>query len=147
MLNKENISRCFLLVTSFSGIAQERVIFETELVDKISGFWNGQLLGNFMGFPFENLYIEEPIPVLVDRVYTANYSGSPELKINRTDRRGHVPTIVALLGGVLSDDDTDIEFVILHAVEKYGLDLNYTEITKVEKVLFKGGSLIVAKVQ
>jgi hypothetical protein len=32
--------------------------------------------------------------------------------------------------GAWSDDDTDIEFVTLHAVEKYGLDINYQEITE-----------------
>ena len=32
--------------------------------------------------------------------------------------------------GAFADDDTDIEFVTLHAVEQYGLDLNYVEITK-----------------
>jgi hypothetical protein len=37
------------------------------------------------------------------------------------------------LGGAWSDDDTDIEFVTLHAVEKYGLDINYNEITEVWK--------------
>jgi hypothetical protein len=32
--------------------------------------------------------------------------------------------------GAWSDDDTDIEFVTLHAVEKYGLDITYPEITE-----------------
>ena len=37
------------------------------------------------------------------------------------------------LGGAFSDDDTDIEFVTLHAVEKYGLDITYPEITQMWK--------------
>ena len=110
--------------------ADERVISHDELMDKISGFWIGQLLGNYIGFPFENNYVEEPIPVLVDRVYTADYDGSPELKINSKDRRGFIPLMAETLGGAFSDDDTDIEFVTLHAVEKYGLDITYPEITQ-----------------
>ena len=110
--------------------AKERVISHEELIDRISGFWIGQLLGNYIGFPFENNYVEEPIPILVDRVYTADYEGDPELKINARDRRGHIPIMVNALRGAFSDDDTDIEFVTLHAVEKYGLDITYPEITQ-----------------
>lgn len=113
--------------------AKERVISHDELMDKLSGFWNGQLLGNYMGFPFENLYVDEPVPVLVDRVYTANYDGDPALKINSKDRRGHIPVLASALRGAFSDDDTDIEFVTLHAVEKYGLDITYPEITQIWK--------------
>ena len=38
------------------------------------------------------------------------------------------------LGGAFSDDDTDIEFVTLHAVEKYGLDITYPEIPQMWKI-------------
>lgn len=113
--------------------AEERVISHDELMDKMSGFWIGQLLGNYIGFPFENNYVEEPIPVLVDRIYTADYDGSPELKINSKDRRGFIPLMAQTFGGAFSDDDTDIEFVTLHAVEKYGLDITYPEITQMWK--------------
>ena len=112
------------------AVAKERVISHDELMDKMSGFWIGQLLGNYIGFPFENNYVEEPIPVLVDRIYTADYDGDPELIINRNDRRGYIPLMAGTLGGAFSDDDTDIEFVTLHAVEKYGLDITYPEITQ-----------------
>lgn len=111
----------------------ERVITHDELMDKLSGFWIGQLLGNYIGFPFENKYVEEPVPILVDRVYTAGYDGDPELMINSRDRRGHIPVLVSALRGAFSDDDTDIEFVTLHAVEKYGLDITYPEITQMWK--------------
>ena len=113
--------------------AKERVISHDELMDKLSGFWIGQLLGNYIGFPFENNYVEEPIPIFVDRIYTADYDGDPELIINRNDRRGHIPLMAGTLGGAFSDDDTDIEFVTLHAVEKYGLDITYPEITQMWK--------------
>lgn len=116
-----------------AAFAAERAISHNELIDKLSGFWIGQLLGNYIGFPFENRYVKQPIPILVDRIYTADYDGVPELKINRTDRRGHVPVLVGALQGAFTDDDTDIEFVTLHAVEKYGLDINYAEITQAWK--------------
>lgn len=126
--------RClrFLVVVWIAAVGlrgEERIISHDELMDKLSAFWIGQILGNYIGFPFENLYIEEPIPVLVDRVYTANYDGDPELKLNRNDRRGHIPIMCGAVKGAFSDDDTDIEFVTLHAVEKYGLDITYPEIT------------------
>ena len=113
--------------------AKERVISHDDLMDKMSGFWIGQLLGNYIGFPFENNYVEEPIPILVDRIYTADYDGDPKLTINSNDRRGHIPLMAGTLGGAFSDDDTDIEFVTLHAVEKYGLDITYPEITQMWK--------------
>ena len=77
---------------------------------------------------FENRYVEEPIPILIDRIYT--YKDDANLKINRQDWRGHLPIMIDAFWGAFADDDTDIEFVTLHAVEQYGLDLNYTEITQ-----------------
>ena len=113
--------------------AEERAISHEELMDKLSGFWIGQLLGNYFGFPFENKYVDEPVPILVDRVYTADYDGDPALNLNNRDRRGYVPIMVNALRGAFSDDDTDIEFITLHAVEKYGLDITYPEITQMWK--------------
>ena len=111
--------------------AEERAISEEELLDKISGLWLGQLVGNYMGFPFENLYVDEPVPILVDRIYT--YADDETLKINRDDLRGYIPIFTAAVEGAFSDDDTDIEFVTLHAVEKYGLDITHAEITEMWK--------------
>lgn len=122
-----------VLVASIDLQAKERAISHEQLVDKLSGFWIGQLLGNFIGFPFENRYVDEPVPVLVDRVYTAKYDGEPALELNREDRRGYVPISCHALKGAFSDDDTDIEFVTLHAVEKYGLAITYPEITQMWK--------------
>lgn len=103
------------------------------LTDKIHGYWIGQLAGNYVGFPFENLYTEEPIPVLIDRYYTFKDADSLSLKMNLEDRRAYTNIMADAMGGAWSDDDTDIEFVTLHAVEKYGLDLNYQEITQMWK--------------
>ena len=41
-----------------AAFAAERAISHNELIDKLSGFWIGQLLGNYIGFPFENRYVK-----------------------------------------------------------------------------------------
>ena len=129
--------RCWLVVimlllgmASVSG-AGERTISRAELLEKISGFWIGQLVGNYMGFPFENVYEAEPCPFLVDRYYT--WRDDPAIRMNREDLRGFVPIFAGAFEGAFSDDDTDIELVTLHAVETYGLDLTYPEITSMWK--------------
>lgn len=124
----------FALIAAVSAVgaqAAEREISEEELLDKFSGFWIGQIVGNYVGFPFENNYVDEAIPVFVDRIYT--YADDPSLDINREDLRGFIPILAAAVEGAFSDDDTDIEFVTLHAVEKYGLDITYAEITEMWK--------------
>jgi hypothetical protein len=95
-----------------------------ELRDKLSGYWLGQLVGNYVGFPFENLYEDEPIPMLVERYCNYKDAGELGLKMNLSDRRGYVDIMADAMGGAWSDDDTDIEFVTLHAVEEYGLDIH-----------------------
>lgn len=120
-----------LLVCLSSTLAVERTLSRDELIEKISGFWIGQLVGNYMGFPFENVYEKEPCPFLVDRYYT--WQDDRRIRMNREDLRGFVPIFAAAFEGAFSDDDTDIEFVTLHAVEKYGLDINYDEITMMWK--------------
>lgn len=111
--------------------AGERTISEEELKDKISAFWLGQLVGNYYGLPFENNYVDDPIPFLVDRVYT--HADDDALKLNRNDWRGYIPIFMDAVEGAFADDDTDIEFVTLLSVEKYGLDITYPEITEMWK--------------
>lgn len=116
-----------LLSPAFRSQGAERSLSHDELVEKISGFWIGQLAGNFLGFPFETVYVDEPIPVIVDHYYTPFDAGG--LRLNRDDSRGYIPYLFTEFEGAFSDDDTDIEFVTLHAVEKYGLDIDYAQIT------------------
>lgn len=115
------------------AFAQERTITRSELIDKVSGFWIGQLVGNYLGFPFETVYEEEPIPVLVDRYHTPFSAAEHNLRVNRDDHRAYVIYMFTAFDGAYTDDDTDIEFVTLHAVEKYGLDINYRQITEAWK--------------
>ena len=76
-----------LVVSLFTHVcdAEQRRISREELLDKLTGFWVGQLVGNYMGFPFENVYVEEPVPFLVDRYYT--FRDDPAIRMNRNDHR------------------------------------------------------------
>jgi ADP-ribosylglycohydrolase len=122
----------FCILFTSHGFSQNlRKISRDELKDKISGYWIGQCVGNYMGFPFEGAYLENPVPVFVDRYY--QFDDDTSLAINRNDLRGYCELVTNWLEGAFSDDDTDIEFVTLHAVEKYGLNINYIEITEMWK--------------
>ncbi len=123
---------CFM-ADNFSFSQNYRTISKAELTDKIHGYWIGQLAGNYVGFPFENLYTDEPIPVFIDHYFNYKDAESLGLKMNLNDRRSFVNIMADAMGGSWSDDDTDIEFVTLHAIEKYGLDLNYEEIAAMRK--------------
>ncbi len=113
---------------------QLRKISEETLREKIRGYWIGQLAGNYVGFPFENLYTDEAIPILIDRYYNFKDADTLQVKMNINDRRAFTNIMADALGGAWSDDDTDIEFVTLFAVEKYGLDISYSEITEMWKL-------------
>jgi hypothetical protein len=106
-------------------IRTQREITRAELEDKVAGYWLGQIIGNYFGFPFELLYIEEPVPVTVDKFFTQRNNGN--IKIN-TDWRGNMDQQVRDYHGAPSDDDHDLEFLTLHGVEMYGLDITYEEI-------------------
>ncbi len=129
------IAVLFLLIYSFHYQAEGQSYYEIsekELKDKISGYWIGQLVGNYMGWPFEFMYNDgKPIPILIDRYYTEK-DDTLDLRIH-TDRRGHIDVLANTLGGAWSDDDSDIEFVYLHAVEQYGLDITNAEIAEAWK--------------
>ena len=122
----------FVISTVLTSVsyAQERSISKDELHDKIEAFWLGQLVGNYLGLPFENNYVDEAVPELINRIYSIE--DDTKLEIN-DDWRGHIPLLLATFEGAFADDDTDIEFVTLHAVEQYGLDIDYYEITEVWK--------------
>ncbi|CAE8595171.1 unnamed protein product [Polarella glacialis] len=104
-----------------------KTITELELKDKLEGFWVGQLVGNFMGLPFEFVYWDEPMPALPDRYYDEQSAREAGLRCN-TDGRGSIPARLDELQSAYTDDDTDVEFVTLHAVEEHGLGITYPEI-------------------
>ena len=131
MKNRIGITIVLSVFISSVSFGETRLISKEELTDKITGFWIGQLVGNYMGFPFENVYQDKPCPIFVDRYYT--YKDADKVKMNDKDLRGFINIFADAFEGAFSDDDTDIEFVTLHAVEQFGLDLTYPEITEMWK--------------
>eukprot|EP00437_Effrenium_voratum_P038022 CAMPEP_0181479858 /NCGR_PEP_ID=MMETSP1110-20121109/43502_1 /TAXON_ID=174948 /ORGANISM="Symbiodinium sp., Strain CCMP421" /LENGTH=433 /DNA_ID=CAMNT_0023605311 /DNA_START=38 /DNA_END=1339 /DNA_ORIENTATION=+ len=104
-----------------------RTISKHVLYDKLMGYWVGQLVGNFMGLPFEFLYNDSPMPIEPQGYYDQHSAHSAGLRIN-SDGRGRIPQRLNQLQGAYTDDDTDIEFVTLHALMEHGLGLNYKQI-------------------
>lgn len=82
-----------------------------ELEDKIRGAWVGQIVGNMYGLPHENKYIELPG---LEEGWPYGYSKSLD-KLEKHE-------------GAFSDDDTDVEYLYLMMMEKYGYELNYHQI-------------------
>jgi ADP-ribosylglycohydrolase len=92
-------------VVSTTGSGAQTATLPAEVYyEKVYGAWLGECAGNMFGLPHELKYDETPGP---DVVFKADY----------TD-------------GARSDDDTDIEYVYLHALEEHGLDLSYEEVAE-----------------
>ncbi|MBM4042057.1 MAG: ADP-ribosylglycohydrolase family protein [Planctomycetes bacterium] len=73
--------------------AEARHLSRAELLDRIRGGWAGQMIGNVQGLPFEFKYKDEP---------------------------GPLPDFTPNLPRCRSDDDTDIEWTHLHAMDRLG---------------------------
>lgn len=82
----------------------------SELRDKIAAEWIGQLIGNMYGLPHENKYIAEPGP----EKWPYGYSKSLD-KLKKYE-------------GAFSDDDTDVEYMYLLQLEKFGSEPSYTQL-------------------
>jgi hypothetical protein len=93
------------VLAAASGEAGElRRISRAELLDRIRGGWTGQMIGNVQGLPFEFKYKDEP---------------------------GPLPDFVPNLPRCRSDDDTDIEWTHLHAMDRLGtLEVPYPELAR-----------------
>ncbi|WP_445733571.1 ADP-ribosylglycohydrolase family protein [Mariniflexile sp.] len=81
-----------------------------ELRDKIAGAWIGQMIGNIYGLPHENKYIDAPGKENWPYGYTKNLD-----KLKQYN-------------GAFSDDDTDVEYMYLLNMEKYGVEPTYEQI-------------------
>ena len=127
--------RLFLIlaILTTSLYSRERTLTKEELEDKVTAFWHGQLVGNYMGFPFEGVFIEEPVPVLVDRIYT--WADAGQIRLNDNDRRSFTPIVAEMFEGAFADDDTDIEFVTLHAVENMASTLRILRLHRCGKTI------------
>ena len=96
----------FLLAVVFQASAQK--ISKSELRDKIAGAWIGQMIGNIYGLPCEGKLLDEPAP---ESGFPFGYTKNLE-KLKQYD-------------GAFSDDDTDVEYMYLLLMEKYGVEPTY----------------------
>jgi hypothetical protein len=60
----------FLSNLTINTFAAERPLSREDPHDKINVFWLGQLVGNYIGLSFENNYVDEAVPELIDRIYS-----------------------------------------------------------------------------
>lgn len=95
-----------LLLASCSG--EKKEITRTQLKEKIAGAWIGQMVGNIYGLEYENKFVDEP--------------GEGPFVFNKAMRK------MEAVDGAFSDDDTDVEYLYLMMMEKYGVDINYEQV-------------------
>ncbi|MDE5579467.1 MAG: ADP-ribosylglycohydrolase family protein [Alistipes sp.] len=98
-----------LCAVAGSASAQKRITV-AELRDKIAGAWLGQMVGNMYGLPFENKFIEKEGD---EALFPFGYSKSL-VKMEQYD-------------GAFSDDDTDVEYLYLMLMEKYGCEPTFAQ--------------------
>ena len=96
-----------VLLAGCSG-SRYREISRDELRSKIAGAWLGQMVGNIYGLEYENKFVDEP--------------GDGPFVFNKAMRK------MAAVDGAFSDDDTDVEYLYLMMMEKYGVDPTYAQI-------------------
>jgi hypothetical protein len=99
----------FLLPFSSNGSKPYKITVN-ELRDKIAAEWIGQMIGNMYGLPHENKYIAEP----GQEKWPYGYSKSLD-KLKKYE-------------GAFSDDDTDVEYMYLLQLEKFGSEPSYTQL-------------------
>lgn len=98
-----------LMINTAAG-SNYRKITVSELRDKIAAEWVGQMIGNIYGLPHENKYIQMPGPENWPYGYTKNLE-----KLKK-------------YGGAFSDDDTDVEYMYVLQMEKYGPEPSYANL-------------------
>jgi hypothetical protein len=106
----------FIVAVSTSGQAQKEgntrkyTIEVSILRDKIAGAWIGQMIGNMYGLPHENKYITAPGA----ENWPYGYSKSLD-KLKKYE-------------GAFSDDDTDVEYMYLLQMQKFGPEPSYAQL-------------------
>jgi hypothetical protein len=112
---KNSRSIIILAITAIFAISsafgqKTRTIKVSELKDKIEGAWIGQMIGNIYGLPHENKYINAPGPENWPYGYTKNIE-----KLQKYN-------------GAFSDDDTDVEYMYLLQMQKFGPEPSYAQL-------------------
>mgnify|MGYP001203894007 FL=1 len=109
-MKKTLITTLVLIISLGQVFAQKsKTISMAELEDKIAGAWIGQMIGNIYGLPHENKYIDAPGPENFPYGYSKNLD---KLKEHN---------------GAFSDDDTDVEYLYLLQMEKFGVEPTYAQ--------------------
>lgn len=103
------------LVASGCGRPERRIPL-VEYKDKVYASWLGQCVGNMFGLPHEFQYNDEP--------RTEPITGWHERALER----------IREADGAFSDDDTDIEYVDLFCMEKYGPEPTYEQLAEFWKL-------------
>ncbi len=113
MFNKSITSIVLMMIMIF-GCSKDQTlkISVEEYQDKVYASWLGQIIGNIYGLPHENAYINESGP-------NEFPYGYPEYMLERMKE----------LDGAFSDDDTDFEYIYLTAMEEYGPEPTYADLT------------------
>ncbi len=99
-----------LYMGNMDAQSTNNVITISELKDKIAGAWIGQMIGNIYGLPHENKYINAPGD---DQKWPYGYTKNLD-KLKK-------------YAGAFSDDDTDVEYMYLLTMEKYGYEPTYEQ--------------------
>ena len=99
----------YLVPNSVFGTKPSKISV-SELRDKIAAAWIGQMIGNMYGLPHENKYVNAPGP----ENWPYGYSKSLD-KLQKYE-------------GAFSDDDTDVEYMYLLQMQKFGAEPSYTQL-------------------
>lgn len=101
-----------LVIASAAGCSESRRIKVVDYQDKVYASWLGQCIGNMYGLAHEFKYNDEPrlepIPGWADATLEQ----------------------IRKYNGAFSDDDTDIEYVDLFCMEKYGPEPTYENLAE-----------------
>lgn len=92
------------MICSCADSVEYQKISKKEYQAKVYASWLGQCVGNIYGLPHENAYIDEPGPENWPYGY------------------GRMTERLKKVNGAFSDDDTDIEYMYLLAMEKFGIE-------------------------
>lgn len=112
MLKSLALVLALMAIATPSAHARTLEIPVAEYRDKVYASWLAQCVGNIYGLPHENQYIDRPGPETFPYGYGRN---ADELREQN---------------GAFSDDDTDIEYMYLLAMEKYGPSPTYAQLAE-----------------
>jgi hypothetical protein len=106
---KTRLPLLLLLTCALTLAADPLKISVDEYRQKVYASWLGQCIGNIYGLPHENQYIDAPGPLTLPYGYK---------DLSR----------IGSANGAFSDDDTDLEYMYLLAMEEYGPEPTYRQL-------------------